>query len=547
MFCFQCEQTAKGTGCTVQGVCGKDPTTATLQDLLVHAAKGLSMYAHAARQLGVRDGELDVFTVEALFSTVTNVNFDPDRLVELIRKAAGLVEKARGLYAKACKKAGRTPEAFAGPASWQPAAGLEALVEQGRAVGIEPRRERLGEDVAGLQELILYGLKGMAAYADHAQILGREDDAVYAFFHEALSFLAAEPHDVDALVAMVLRCGEVNLRVMELLDEANTSAYGHPVPTPVRIEPRKGKAIVVSGHDLKDLDELLKQTEGTGINVYTHGEMLPAHGYPRLKKYTHLAGNYGSAWQDQRREFDAFPGAILMTTNCIQKPKDSYKGRIFTSGLVAWPGVRHIADCNFAPVIEAALAADGFPADGPDRTILVGFGHEAVMGVAGAVVEAVKRGAIRRFFLIGGCDGAKPGRNYYTELAQAVPSDCVILTLACGKYRFNKLEFGEIAGLPRLLDVGQCNDAYSAIQIALALAQAFGCGVNELPLSLVLSWYEQKAVCILLTLLHLGIKDIRLGPTLPAFVTPAVLNVLVEKFNVMPISTPQEDLVAILG
>jgi len=547
MFCFQCEQTSKGTGCTVKGVCGKDAETATLQDLLVYATKGLAMYAHRARELGAKDHELDVFTVEALFSTVTNVNFDPERVVGLTRKAAALRHKAKKLYEAARAKAGRKAEKLTGPAAWTPAADMAGLVEQGATIGIAQRRERLGEDVAGLQELITYGLKGMAAYADHAQILGHEDEAVYAFFHEALDFLAEEPRDVDALLGMVLRVGEVNLRAMELLDAGNTGAYGHPVPTRVRIEPVKGKAILVSGHDLKDLEALLEQTEGKGINVYTHGEMLPAHGYPGLKEFKHLVGNYGGAWQDQRKEFDEFPGAILMTTNCIQQPKDSYMGRIFTSGLVAWPGVVHISDRNFGPVIEAALAADGFKEDGPDRAILVGFGHEAVLGVADKVVEAVKSGAIRHFFLVGGCDGAKSGRNYYTELAQAVPRDCLILTLACGKYRFNKLDFGEVAGLPRLLDVGQCNDAYSAVQIALALAKAFNCEVNDLPFSLILSWYEQKAVCILLTLLHLGLRNMRLGPTLPAFVTPAVLNVLVEKFNVMPISTPQEDLAAILG
>jgi hydroxylamine reductase len=341
--------------------------------------------------------------------------------------------------------------------------------------------------------------------------------------------------------------GELNLKVMGLLDAANTGAYGHPEPTKVRVTPVKGKAVVVSGHDLKDLEELLKQTEGKGINVYTHGEMLPAHAYPGLKKYKHLVGNYGGAWQDQVREFAAFPGAILMTTNCIQKPKESYKGRIFTSGLVAWPGVRHIGpNRDFTPVIEAALAAPGFTADAAEKTITVGFARNAVLGVAGAVIEAVKKGAIRHFFLVGGCDGAKPGRNYYTDFAQKVPNDCVILTLACGKYRFNKLPFGDIGGIPRLLDVGQCNDAYSAIQIAVALADAFHCGVNELPLSLVLSWYEQKAVAILLTLLHLGIKNIRLGPSLPAFLTPPVLQVLVEKFHVAPVTTPEEDLAAMI-
>ena len=552
MFCFQCEQTSKGTGCMTRGVCGKDAETAALQDALTHVAKGIAMYAHRARQLGASARDVDVFVIDALFTTVTNVNFDPERIAGLIRRGVEVRERARRLYEEACAKAKREPETLRGPAVWQPVATLDELVTQAAQVGIEQRRERLGEDVAGLQELILYGLKGMAAYADHAQILGQEDEAVYAFFHEALELLAGEPADMGALVAMVLRVGEVSLRVMELLDAANTGAYGHPVPTAVRIEPLKGKAILVSGHDLKDLDELLKQTEGTGINVYTHGEMLPAHGYPGLSKHAHLVGNYGGPWQDQRTEFDAFPGAILMTTNCIQRPKDSYKARIFTSGLVAWPGVTHIADRDFSPVIEAAQAADGFADDGPDRTITVGFGHEAVMGVAGKVVEAVKSGAIKHFFLIGGCDGAKPGRNYYTELAEAVPDDCVILTLACGKYRFNKLEFGDIdlgagrGSIPRLLDVGQCNDAYSAVQIALALAKTFGCGVNELPLSLILSWYEQKAVCILLTLLHLGVKNMRLGPTLPAFVTPPVLDVLVERFGIMPISTPQEDLAAVL-
>jgi len=346
---------------------------------------------------------------------------------------------------------------------------------------------------------------------------------------------------------MCLRCGEVNLRVMQLLDDANTSAYGMPEPTAVRVEPRAGKAILVSGHDLKDLEELLKQTAGKAIDVYTHGEMLPAHGYPGLKKYRHLAGNYGGAWQNQAKEFDEFPGAILMTTNCIQRPRDSYKDRLFTCGLVAWPGVKHIPDRNFAPLIKAALKAPGFAKDGPDRTITVGFGHNAVMKVAGRVIELVKAGKIRHFFLIGGCDGAKPGRNYYTDLARLVPDDCVILTLACGKYRFNKLDFGSIGGIPRLLDVGQCNDAYSAIQIALALASASGVDVNSLPLSFVLSWYEQKAVVILLTLLYLGVKNIRLGPSLPACVTPAVLGVLSEKFDLKPITTPETDIQAILG
>ena len=478
---------------------------------------------------------------------MTNVNFDVSRLAALVQRAAAIRNRAKALYEQACRKQGTTPETLAGPALWTPANDIAGLVAQGANLGILSRRSRQGDDVTGLQELLTYGLKGTAAYADHAWIEGREDKAVYAFFHEALDFLARETAAVDQLLAMNLKCGEINLRVMELLDGANTSAHGTPEPTSVRVEPVRGKCIVVSGHDLNDLETLLRQTEGKGINVYTHGEMLPAHAYPGLKKYPHLVGNYGGAWQDQAREFDAFPGAILMTTNCIQRPRDSYKARIFTSGLVAWPGVTHIANHDFTPVIEAALAADGFAADGPDKRITVGFGHGAVLGVAGAVVEAVKSGAIRHFFLIGGCDGAKPGRNYYTDFAQAVPKDCVILTLACGKYRFNKLDFGDIGGIPRLLDVGQCNDAYSAIQIAVALANAFECGVNDLPLSMVLSWYEQKAVCILLTLLHLGIKNMRIGPTVPAFLGPNVVNVLVEQFGLTPISTPEADLAAMLA
>ncbi len=544
MFCYQCEQTAKGTGCTAQGVCGKGPETAAYQDLLLYGTEGLAMYAHRLRELGVIEHDFDIFVTESLFTTVTNVNFDPERIKAMIDRLVELKSKARTMYEEAAKKAGRTPETLGGPAAWQPS---NDLVGEATAIGIQARKDSLGEDITGLQELLTYGLKGTAAYADHAQILGQEDNDVYAFFHEALNFLTKENPTVDELLGMNLKCGDINLKVMGLLDAANTGTYGHPEPTEVRVTPIKGKAILVSGHELKDLAELLKQTEGKGINVYTHGEMLPTQAYPELKKYKHLVGNYGGAWQDQRKEFAAFPGAILMTTNCIQKPHDSYKDRIFTSGLVAWPGVHHISDGNFAPVIEMALATEGFNEDAPEKKITVGFGHNTVMSVADKVIDAVKAGQIRHFFLVGGCDGAKPGRNYYTELAEKIPNDCVILTLACGKYRFNKMEFGDIGGIPRLLDIGQCNDAYSAIQIAVALSKAFDCGVNDLPLSMVLSWYEQKAVCILLTLLNLGIKNIRLGPSLPAFVTPPVLNVLVEKFNIAPITTPDEDLKAILG
>jgi hydroxylamine reductase len=547
MFCFQCEQTSKGTGCNEFAVCGKTESTAILQDLLVHAAKGIAQFNHRSRLLGQTDPELDRFLLEALFVTVTNVNFDDAAIEKTIRRAIVLRERAKAHYQDAALGAGKAVEDIRGPATWSPAPTTEALVAQGEAVSSLGRRERFGADIAGLQELFLYGLKGMAAYAEHALVLGKEDDLVYAFIAEGLHYLAEETPSVEKLFALCLKCGEVNLRVMELLDVANTGAYGHPVPTPVRTEPLKGKAILVSGHDLKDLEQLLIQTEGQGIHIYTHGEMLPAHGYPGLKKFKHLAGNYGGAWQDQKNEFAAFPGAILMTTNCIQEPQEKYEQRIFTSGFVGWPGVEHIANGDFSPVIAAALAAPGFAEDGPDKTILVGFGHQAVLGVADQVVQAVKAGAIKHFFLVGGCDGARSGRDYYTEFAERAPKDCVILTLACGKYRFNKLDFGTIGGIPRLLDIGQCNDAYSAIQIAVALSKAFNCGVNDLPLSLILSWYEQKAVAILLTLLHLGIRNIRLGPTLPAFVTPNVLKVLNETFNLMPIKTAEQDLCAILG
>lgn len=547
MFCYQCEQAAGGKGCVKLGICGKDNETALLQDLLVYAVEGIGQYMHRANQLGATDRKIDRFVIEALFTTVTNVNFDPQRIEQLIIKAGQTLAAAKQLYQAAATRNGKVADQPTGPAQWSVPANRFQMLQQAEDLSIAKRLDAQGADITGLQELILYGLKGTAAYADHAMILGVEDDSVYAFFHEALNFLTTpKATDVNALVEMALNVGKVNLRVMEMLDQANTSAYGHPEPTAVRITAKKGPAIVVSGHDLKDLEELLKQTEGTGINVYTHGEMLPCHAYPGLKKHKHLVGNYGGAWQDQAKEFEAFPGAILMTTNCIQRPRDSYKHRIFTSGLVAWPDVKHISNRDFTPVIKAALAEGGFPADEPEKTILVGFARNAVLSVADKVIDAVKSGKIRHFFLIGGCDGAKPGRNYYTEFAQKVPQDCVILTLACGKYRFNKLSFGDIGGIPRLLDVGQCNDAYSAIQIAVALAKAFNCGVNDLPLTLVLSWYEQKAVCILLTLLYLGIKNMRIGPSLPAFIGPAVLNVLVEKFNIAPISTPEADLKAIL-
>jgi len=546
MFCFQCEQTSRGTGCTTVGTCGKSDQTACLQDLVVHVTKGVAQYAARAARLGAPVQKIDRFILEALFVTVTNVNFDDLALEKVIHRAVAMRDAAKALYEAAAKKAGTTPEVLKGAAAWVPARDLEGLARQGELVSVLYGRDQFGPDVSGLQELLIYGLKGAAAYADHALVLGYESEPAYTFFRDALCYLADGDLTVDGLLGYCLRCGEVNLGVMELLDGAHTSTYGHPVPTPVRIEPLKGKAILVSGHDLKDLEKLLIQTEGKGINIYTHGEMLPGHGYPKLKAYKHLVGNYGGAWQDQKVEFAHFPGAILMTTNCIQEPQESYNGRIFTSGHVGWPGVTHITDGDFTPVIEAALAAPGFTEEGPDKTILTGFGHNAVLSVADKVVAGVKNGAIKHFFLVGGCDGAKVGRDYYTEFAEAIPKDCIILTLACGKYRFNKLDFGDIGGIPRLLDIGQCNDAYSAIQIAVALSKAFGCGVNDLPLSFVLSWYEQKAVAILLTLLHLGIRNMRLGPTLPAFVTPNVLKVLSDKFNLMLIGTAEGDLKSIL-
>ena len=546
MFCYQCEQTAKGTGCTRVGVCGKDDDTAVLQNLLYHAAQGISMYASRAAVLGEQDRAVDIFVVKALFTTVTNVNFDSDKVADMVREAAKVRDTAQALYVNGARGAWKTPETLTGAAAFTPAPDFDGLLTQGREVAIDKRFDLRGQEVVGLEELVAYGLKGAAAYAEHAQVLGVYNPEVYLKFHKLLSALT-ENLSVEELTARALETGELNLKVMEMLDRANTDAYGHPEPTAVRITPKAGKAILVSGHDLKDLEELLKQTEGTGINVYTHGEMLPANAYPGLKKYKHLAGNYGGAWQDQRKEFDAFPGAILMTTNCIQKPTDSYMDRIYTCGLVQWPGVAHIDDRNFSPVIEAALDADGFAQDGENKTILTGFARNAVLGVAGKVVEAVKAGKIRHFFLVGGCDGAKSGRNYYTEFAEKAPKDTVILTLACGKYRFNKLDFGDIDGIPRLLDIGQCNDAYSAVQIAVALADAFKTDVNSLPLSFILSWYEQKAVAILLTLLSLGIKNIKLGPSLPAFVGPTVLNLLVENFGLAPITTAEEDLAAALG
>lgn len=542
MFCYQCEQTAKG-GCKVSGVCGKSPDVAALQDILTYALKGLSLYAVEGRKARVNDSDVNVFTIKALFSTLTNVDFDPDRFAALINRCIELREKLKGNV----KSKGGRVDFQEECAAFKPEATLKGLVKQGEAVMEKVPAPGIDPDIQSLQDILLFGLRGVAAYADHAQILGKEDDAVYAFIHEALASMTRNDLSLNDWLGLVLKCGEINLKTMELIDAANTGAYGHPVPAKVPLGHKKGKAILVSGHDLKDLEDILKQSEGKGIYVYTHGEMLPCHGYPALKKYPHFYGHYGTAWQNQQKEFAEFPGAIVMTTNCLQKPKDAYKDNIFTCGLVGWPNVKHISGGNFKPVIDRAIELPGFAEDYEGKYVMTGFARNAVLGVADKVIEAVKNKNIRHFFLVGGCDGAKPGRSYYTEFVEKVPEDCVVLTLACGKFRFFDKDLGDIGGIPRLLDIGQCNDAYSAIQIAVSLSNAFNVDVNDLPLSMVLSWYEQKAVAILLTLLYLGIKGIRLGPSLPAFVTSNVLDVLVKNFGIKPITTPDEDLKAILG
>jgi len=541
MFCFQCEQTAKGTGCTTFGVCGKSPEVATLQDLLIYTLRGISQIALEGRKVGVKDEETDLFISEALFATLTNVNFNPDNIIAYITKAAELRES---LKTKVKAAGGKTD--FHGAADLVLEKTKEGMLKQGKQVGIKSDSAD-NPDLQGLHWLLIYGIKGVAAYAYHAYRLGKSDDKVFEFIEQGLAATLDKSLGINDFVGLALKCGGVNIRAMELLDAGNTETYGNPVPTTVPLGTKKGKAILVSGHDLKDLEAILKQTEGKGIYVYTHGEMLPTHGYPKLKKYAHFYGHYGTAWQNQHREFAAFPGPIVMTTNCLQRPQDIYTGSIFTSGPVSWPGVAHIADEDFTLVVQKALAMPGFTEDKEGKTVMVGFARNAVLGVAGAVVDAVKKGHIKHFFLVGGCDGAKPGRSYYTEFVEKAPKDTVVLTLACGKFRFFDKDLGAIDGIPRLLDIGQCNDAYSAVVIAQALAKAFGVGLNELPLSLILSWYEQKAVAILLSLLYLGVKNIRLGPSLPAFITPNVLKVLVDNFNIMPTKTADEDLKAILG
>ncbi len=541
MFCYQCEQTFQGKGCTIAGVCGKSPEVATLQDLLVYTLRGLSQVSLDARKVAITDEAVNIFTCEALFATLTNVNFNPDDIISYAKKAETFRDSMKAKVTAAGGYIIHTNSVSIILENTK-----KGMIDQGKNVGVksDPRQD---PDLHSLQWLLTYGLKGVAAYTYHAYRLGKKDDRIFEFMHEGLAAPLNKSLGVNDFVGLCMKCGEINLLAMELLDAGNTETFGHPVPTQVPLGVKQGKAILVSGHDLKDLEEVLKQTEGKEINVYTHGEMLPAHGYPNLKRYKHLYGHYGSAWQNQMREFAEFPGAILMTTNCLQRPAPSYANNIFTTGAVGWPNVPHVEMNDFSKVINKAIELPGFPADKEAKTITVGFGRNAVLSVADKVIDAVKKGHIKRFMLVGGCDGAKPGRSYYTEFVEKAPKDTVILTLACGKFRFFDKDLGVIEDIPRLLDIGQCNDAYSAVKIALALADAFKVGVNDLPLSLVLSWYEQKAVAILLSLLYLGIRNIRIGPSLPAVITPNILKVLVEKYNIMPTTTVDADLKAIMG
>lgn len=539
MFCYQCEQTAGGKGCTKMGVCGKTPEVAALQDLLIFQIKGISCYAKEIVEKGENvDKDIVSFVENCLFTTLTNVNFDADVHVELLRRSQEIKEQLRS---KVGAIKNNTEHATYNLSSTK-----AEMLQDAKKAGIMYDQD-LDPDIRSLRQTIVYGLKGISAYGHQARALGYYDDQVDNFYIRALEATTDDNLSVEELIRWTMRTGDMSVAVMKKLDEANTEVFSNPTPHKVNVKMKKGPFIIVSGHDLKDLEMLLEQTEGKGINIYTHGEMLPSHGYPGLKKYKHLVGNFGGAWQDQQKEFDGIPGCILMTTNCLMRPRETYKDRIFTTNVVGWDGVKFVpkkedGTKDFSEIIEKALELGGYEEDQEPHEILVGFGHHATLSNAGAIVDAVKQGKIRHFFLIGGCDGARPGRNYYTEFAKKVPQDCVILTLACGKYRFNKLDFGEVAGLPRLLDVGQCNDAYSAVRIATALADAFETDVNGLPLSLIISWYEQKAVADLLALLSLGIKGIYLGPTLPAFLSPNVLQYLVDTFDLRPISTPDDDL-----
>lgn len=558
MFCYQCEQTANGKGCTKQGVCGKTPEVANLQDLLIFQLKGISCYGDILLKKGMRPEKRVVSFVEnCLFTTLTNVNFDPEVHVKLLQEAQKIKNELRqqtgGTGTENIYMAYRLPET------------KSEMLRTSQIAGIM-YDQNLDEDIRSLRQLVIYGLKGISAYGHQARELGYYSDTVDDFYIQGLAAVTDDQLTVEELIQLAMKTGTMALEIMQKLDEANTTVYGNPSPHAVPMTLKAGPFIIVSGHDFHDLEMLLAQSQGSGVNIYTHGEMLPGHGYEGLKKYPHLVGNFGGAWQEQQKQFDNIPGCILMTTNCLMKPRDSYKDRIYSTNVVGWDGVKYIprkenGEKNFSEIIQQALALGGYDTDRDMRLpefsdcpgyqqsgeLLTGFAHEATLSHAGEIVQAVKDGQIRHFFLIGGCDGARPGRNYFTKFAQLVPEDCVILTLACGKYRFNKLDFGTVAGLPRLLDVGQCNDAYSAVRIATALADAFDTDVNSLPLSMILSWYEQKAVAVLLALLSLGIKNIYLGPSLPAFLSPNVLQYLVENYQISPIGDPKEDLEKMLG
>ncbi|MDX2123309.1 MAG: hydroxylamine reductase [Aeromonas hydrophila] len=548
MFCVQCEQTIRtpaGNGCAyAQGMCGKTAETSDLQDVLIYTLQGLSAWALAAREHGIVDSEIDAFVPKAFFATLTNVNFDSARIVAYVNQALTYRQQLAAKLAPLAVQADTLPAA----ARFEPGADLLAQLAQAPQTAVNRGKSEVNEDIMGLRLLCLYGLKGAAAYMEHARVLDQQDAGVAAEFHRIMSWLGTDPSDLDPLFKCAMDIGLLNFKIMEMLDLGETTAFGHPEPTQVRVTPVPGKCILVSGHDMVDLKLILEQTKGTGINVYTHGEMLPALAYPFFKQYPHLVGNYGSAWQNQQKEFANFPGAVVMTSNCIIDPNvGNYSDRIFTRSIVGWPGVTHLEGEDFSAVIAKAQALEGFKHVELEHFITIGFARNALMQAAPAVIDKVKAGKISHFFLVGGCDGDRAERAYYTEFAKAIPQDSLLLTLGCGKYKFNKLDFGDIGGIPRLLDVGQCNDAYSAIQLALALSEAFECGVNDLPLTLVLSWFEQKAIVILLTLLALGVKDIRTGPTAPAFLTPALLKVLEEQFGLKGTTTAEADLAEILA
>ena len=551
MFCYQCEQTANGKGCTRLGVCGKTPEIANLQDLLIYQVKGISCYGKVLSELGYPIEKAVIAFIESvLFTTLTNVNFDAEVHVQLLQESQKIKDSLREKVSASEGSSNLHDSDYCSchtaQAQYRLPSTKSEMLHDAPIAGIMYDKS-LDPDIRSLRQTILYGLKGISAYGHQARELGYCSDQVDSFYITALESLTDDRLTVEELIRMTMRTGEAAIEVMKVLDEANTSVYGNPSPHTVNVHIRKGPFIIVSGHDLKDLEMLLQQTEGTGINIYTHGEMLPSHGYEGLKKYPHLVGNFGGAWQDQQKQFDGIPGCILMTTNCLMRPRESYKDRIYSTNVVGWEGVKYIpkkpdGTKDFSEIIRHSLELGGFTQDVEPHEILVGFGHHATLSYADKIVQAVESGKLRHFFLIGGCDGARPGRNYYTDFAQLVPKDCMILTLACGKYRFNKMDFGEVAGLPRLLDIGQCNDVHSAIRIATALADAFNTDVNGLPLSLIISWYEQKAVADLLALLSLGIRNIYLGPELPAFLSPNVLQYLVDTFHLRKITNPEDDI-----